>query len=107
MTPDHTPGPLHIECEPWYDDCDLCLWSADGQDNDGGVHVASVSADEVGVETRNANARRLVAAWNAVRGLTVAQLEIVASYPDDARLPWLAWYAQTAGAASPFARQRT
>ena len=38
-----------------------------------------------------ANARRLVALWNACRGISTQQLEVIAGYDDDeASLSWLA-----------------
>lgn len=92
---DLTPPFLEIECEPWPEDGDLHLWSAD-DDSDEGIHIATVSGD-MGIERRNATAKRIAALWNANLGVSTRQLEIVANYAnDEARLSWLGWAADQA-----------
>lgn len=73
--PEHAPGYLNLECEPWNDEGGLCLWSDMGQESDDGVHIAEVSGEEVGIEARNANARRIVACWNACEDVSTESIE--------------------------------
>lgn len=66
----HTPGEL------WWDEVNARIRSVTGRDTGGlGIALARAVRGEMGPTEYEANARRLVACWNACQGLSTEALE--------------------------------